>query len=83
MFSTMHRLFARMHGIELRDGANAPGSQDLVSAYAAYADSTMKASAALRKHGKASAEFAAADVESMRLFHRVKKMQGLKKPKTS
>jgi hypothetical protein len=36
----------------------------------------------LKKHGAQSPQFGGADVASMRLFHRVKKMQELKKPLT-
>jgi hypothetical protein len=81
LFSGIHRFFARLHGMALPGDANATGAvpQDFMSAYAAYADSTMRASLALQKHGKASPQFTTADIESMRLFHRVKKMQGLKK----
>lgn len=55
-------------------------SDELKSAYAEYASATAEANAMLQKYGAASSQFASADVASMRLFHRVKKMQGLRKP---
>ena len=49
--------------------------------YAVYAASTVQARKELQEHGKNSPQFVAADIASKRLFHRVKKMQGLKKDK--
>jgi len=76
----------RLHGAQIalarqdvRDGAV---SDDFGSVYADYADSVVKANAVLQEHGRRSAQFVAADVASMCLFHRAKKMQGLKKPKS-
>jgi hypothetical protein len=75
-----------MHGAQLSEDRYPEGSEtaapDFTSLYVAYAESTLEASRALREHGKASRQFAVADVASMRLFHRVKKAQGLKKPKS-
>jgi hypothetical protein len=82
----IHRFFAKLHGIDLRrcdDPEESPTlSDDFPSVYAAYAEATAQANALLQRHGPHSPEFAAADVASMRLFHRAKKMQGLKKPRT-
>ena len=83
-WSSVHRAFARLHGADTADDGQAEvASSDLVAAYKAYAEATLRASAALEQYGKASPQFSAADVASMRLFHRVKKMQGLKKAKSS
>jgi hypothetical protein len=82
----IHRFFAKLHGIDLRkrdDSQEHPiTTEDFPSVYAAYADATAQANALLQRHGPHSAEFTAADVASMRLFHRAKKMQGLKKPRS-
>jgi hypothetical protein len=85
-FSLLHRAFARLHG-GMPDEASgtkvvrpAPGDE-LKSAYTEYAAATLKASDMLQTYGAASLQFANADVASMRLFHRVKKMQGLRKPR--
>lgn len=61
--------------------AHAPANgQDFQNSYADYANAVAKASAMLQQHGPGSAQFRDADIAGMRLFHRVKKMQGLKKP---
>jgi hypothetical protein len=76
--AALHGRFARLHGAEptpANDAADLPGL------YRTYAMATVRASRMLHKHGKDSAQFASADVASMRLFHRVKKLQGLKKPR--
>ena len=82
--SNLHGVFARLHG-GIRDQAVTavrPGQVDeFKSAYAEYASATVQADVMLQKHGATSSQFASADVLSMRLFHRVKKMQGLKKPR--
>jgi hypothetical protein len=82
----LHRTFARLHGAhfeEVSAGGEKEGqAADFTALYAAYAEATLRASALLQKHGKSSPQFATADVASMRLFHRVKKMQGLKKTST-
>jgi len=78
----LHRMLARLH----RAGPIATaGDEDagFADVYRMYTRSTVRADTMLRRHGKASPQFAAADVESMRLFHRVKKMQGLKKGRPS
>lgn len=84
-WSGLHRSLARLHGgsgaFQQEIEAHGGESQEFSSVYAAYAESVVKAAQALRLHGKNSAEFATADIASMRLFHRAKKMQGLKKPK--
>jgi len=78
----LHRIFARLHGgvrdvtpTEVRPEHN----DDFKSAYAEYASATAQANIMLQTHGVRSSQFVSADVASMRLFHRVKKMQGLKK----
>ena len=83
----LHRAFAKLHGGMPDEtpviNAARPDQSDRVSAaYAEYASATAQANAMLQEHGATSAQFASADVASMRLFHRVKKMQGLKKPRT-
>jgi hypothetical protein len=50
-----------------------------VSTYAEYASATARANVMPQKYGAQSSQFASADVASMRFFHRMKKMQGLKK----
>lgn len=80
----LHRMLARLHGSELSVGLStesAGAAHDFVSLYSAYAEATAQANLALQQHGKNSQQFMAADVASMRLFHHVKKMQGLKKAK--
>jgi hypothetical protein len=78
----LHRVFARLHG-GVRDGmptdVRPDQSDDFKSAYAEYASATAQANNMLQTHGARSSQFVSADVASMRLFHRVKKMQGLKK----
>ncbi len=74
-----YRMFARLHGMHDDEEAET-GKRDFASVYADYAESAAKASLALQRHGRGSMEFKAADTQSMRLFHRVKKMQGLKRP---
>ena len=87
LISNVHAMFARLHG-GMRDEAPATiagteKSDEFKAAYAAYASATAQALVMLQKHGAASAQFASADVASMRLFHKVKKMQGLKKSRNS
>ncbi|HWY61697.1 MAG TPA: hypothetical protein VNW15_07325 [Rhizomicrobium sp.] len=55
--------------------------EDFKCVYAEYACAVSHANVMLQRHGMASAQFSEADIASMRLFHRVKKMQGLGKPK--
>jgi hypothetical protein len=76
----LHRMFARLHGASPAPGPDF-ASNDFPEAYRAYARATVKASEMLRRHGKRSPQFVAADMASMRLFHHVKKLQGLKKPR--
>jgi hypothetical protein len=73
-------MFSRLHG-ERRGPFPPVAAGDFHEAYHAYAEATVKANEMLRRHGKGSPQFVAADLASMRLFHRVKKLQGLKKPK--
>ena len=80
----LHRAFARLHGgmpdqAPMFNAVKPEQSDELKSAYAQYASATAEANAMLQKHGAASPQFASADVASMRHFHRVKKMQGLKR----
>ena len=84
LLSNLHRVFARLHGGTTgeagEDAVARPGrSEKFKSAYAEYASATTQANVMLQNHGADSPQFATADVASMRLFHRVKKMQGLKK----
>jgi hypothetical protein len=78
--AALHRKLARLHG---SGPASADAGGDFPRLYRAYARATVTASQMLRKHGKDSAQFVSADVASMRLFHRVKKLQGLKKARPS
>lgn len=83
----LHRMFARMHGGMPGEVAVAgtviPEQDDgFEAAYAEYASATALANTMLQEHGARSSQFTNADVASMRLFHRVKKMQGLKKPRS-
>jgi hypothetical protein len=86
-FSLLHRAFARLHG-GMPDEAfrtnvvRQESGDEFKSAYAEYASATLKASDLLQEYGAASPQFASADVASMRLFHCVKKMQGLRKSRT-
>ncbi|HEY1876051.1 MAG TPA: hypothetical protein VGG66_01230, partial [Rhizomicrobium sp.] len=76
----LHRQFAKLHGT---GPSPADAAGDLPGLYRDYAEATVKASQMLHKHGKDSPQFVSADVASMRLFHRVKKLQGLKKARPS
>lgn len=82
----IHRFFAKLHGMDIRkddDLAEKPATADDFRAiYGAYAAATAQANALFQRDGAHSPEFIAADVASMRLFHRAKKMQGLKKPRS-
>src|SRR5205807_528035 len=82
-----HRFFARLHGARTETVTGQTNerssSEDFQSAYAAYASATAHANMMLQQHGAQSPEFATADIASMRLFHRARKMQGLKKPRSS
>jgi hypothetical protein len=75
----LHRFFARLHGGKLDETTECYPSEDFPCTYAAYAAATAHASDMLQQHGPRSPEFVQADIASMRLFHRAKKMQGLKK----
>lgn len=82
MFPSLHEAFAKLHG-GMRHKAR-PGleqSDEIKAAYAEYASATALANTILQQHGPGSPQFASADVASMRLFHRVKKLQGLGKPR--
>ena len=81
----LHRLIQghmqRLHGGGgARPAAGAQGA-DFQRCYDDYAGAVANANAMLQQHGPKSAQFAQADVASMRLFHRVKKMQGLRNPR--
>jgi hypothetical protein len=88
LWSILHATFARLHGGMREEplATNATGtgqSNEFKKAYAEYASATALANVMLQEHGAGSPQFASADVASMRLFHRVKKMQGLRKPRNS
>lgn len=79
----LHRAFARLHG-GMPDEVSVAGavrSEQDDGFEAEHASATAQANMMLQEHGARSSQFASADVASMRLFHRVKKMQGLKKPR--
>ena len=78
----LHRVFARLHGASISSG-NSLGAEDgkLEIAYGEYTMAVCRANAALKSHGQRSKEFHEADVATMRLFHRVKSLQGLKNPR--
>jgi hypothetical protein len=76
-----HDRMRRLHGGGAAD-TPAPG-EGFAACYDDYARAVADANAILRQHGPQSVQFAAADIASMRLFHRVKKMQGLKKPRAA
>jgi hypothetical protein len=83
-FFNLHKAFARLHGgmpdeASVTDAVRLEPSDGFKAAYAEYASATAQANFILQKHGAKSPQFANVDVASMRLFHRVKKMQGLKK----
>ena len=86
LWSSLHATFAKLHG-GMRDeplATTATGPEqgnEFKKAYAEYASATALANVMLQEHGAGSPQFASADVASMRLFHRVKKMQGLLKPR--
>ena len=80
----LHRVFARLHGgmrdeVPIADAGGPVQNDAFKSAYAEYASATARANVLLQTHGAQSSQFVSADVASMRLFHQVKKMQGLKK----
>jgi hypothetical protein len=80
--NVLHRFFRGLHGFSVDVGAGGSAKNaDLDAAYAAYAGAVANAYAMLQMHGPASRQFAEADIAGMRLFHRVKKMQGLGKPR--
>ena len=88
LWSSLHAMFAKLHS-GMRDeplATNSTGpeqSDEFKKAYVEYASATTLANVMLQEHGAGSPQFASADVASMRLFHRVKKMQGLRKPRNS
>ena len=79
----LHRFFARLHGAQIEDAPDqtAEPQESFPAVYAEYASATDRANTMLQEHGPRSPEFVRADIASMRLFHRAKKMQGLKKPR--
>lgn len=74
--------FAKLHGGDPIAG-HGPDTKmdDLRAAYAQYADAVRLANDALQAHGPTSREFKKADTDSMKLFHRAKRLQGFKKKK--
>lgn len=87
LLSNLHGRFARLHGRIRADAplATAIGperSDEIKATYAEYAAAAAQANAMLQRHGSTSPQFTSADVASMRLFHRVKKLQGLKKSRS-
>ena len=85
LLSSLHGIFARLHGgipdEAVTNAAAVEKGDEFKKAYAEYASATARANLLLQEHGAKSPQFASADVASMRLFHRVKKMQGLRKPR--
>jgi hypothetical protein len=84
LWSSLHATFAKLHGgmreESLANNATRPQQSDeFKNAYAEYASATALANVMLQEHGAGSPQFTSADVASMRLFHRAKKMQGLRK----
>jgi hypothetical protein len=57
--------------------------EEFACVYAEYVSSLAQANAMLQRHGMQSPQFAQADIAGMRLFHRVKQLQGMGKPRTS
>ena len=86
LWSALHARFARLHGgmqndLAVTTAPNLEQRDEFRRAYAEYASATAHADAMLQSYGVGSPQFASADIASMRLFHRVKKMQGLRKPR--
>jgi hypothetical protein len=81
----LHRFFARLHGgqMETATDQSAEPPEHFAAVYAEYASAADHANNMLQRHGARSAEFAKADIASMRLFHKAKRMHGLKKPRPS
>lgn len=87
LLSSLHGIFARLNGGDQDEppatvATKPEQSNEFKKAYAEYASATALANAMLQEHGAGSAQFSNADVASMRLFHRVKKLQGLKKSRS-
>ena len=81
----LHRVLRDMHGAPGRranasDASSAAPDEDIRCCYADYASAVANANAMLQRHGAQSAQFTQADIASMRMFHRVKKLQGIGKP---
>ena len=74
----LHLFHDRMRRLHGGSEAPAPG-EGFAACYDDYARAVASANAILHQHGPQSVQFAAADIASMRLFHRVKKMQGLRR----
>ena len=55
--------------------------EEIKCCYAAYASAVANANAMLQRHGPDSEQFTQTNIASMRLFHRVKKIQGMGKPR--
>jgi hypothetical protein len=79
----VHKFLAKLHGMDIHDhepASNIAPNDRLVAAYSEYAEAVARACAALQTFGVDSQQFRDADLAGMRLFHRVKKAQGLKMP---
>jgi len=82
LFSNLHGTLARLHGRTQQEaGSTSKEKGEFKAVYAEYAAATALANDLLQQHGPASPQFTRADVASIRLFHRAKKMQGLRKPR--
>lgn len=85
LLSSLHGMLARLHGgmpdEAVANVAAVKQGDEFKKVYAEYASATAHANLTLQEYGAGSSLFANADVASMRLFHRVKKMQGLRKPR--
>lgn len=60
---------------------NSEKSEDFKCLYAEYVCALAQANVMLQRHGMTAPQFAEADVASMRLFHRLKRLQGMGKPR--
>ena len=55
--------------------------EDFKCLYAEYVCALAQANVMLQRHGMTAPQFSEADTASMRLFHRLKRMQGMGKPR--
>lgn len=81
IFSRFHQTMAMLHGGGPAEIPAGQADQQLSLACMAYAEAVAAAARSLQEHGKHSAEFIAADISGMRHFHKVKKLQGMKRKK--